>query len=173
MNWKVNAVIMALIAFASTNVYWLLTVVYVYDVAELGSPSVLYGFQAASKLIELHGIQAYLSGAYSYFIFVLVGLIIANYVLKPKTKLMKVVGLLGCALAVAIVYYLISVTVRIQDRVEGIDITLSGSEAFAEIGFLGIVFGIVGIWIIFSITFLIDLGIKSILKNKIVKQGAT
>jgi len=162
LNWKLSVTITVLITFMSANVFWLLSAVYVFKVVELGEPEVLTGFEAVRKLIEIYGIKAYLNGAYGYFIFTLISLATGNFLIKSKTIFNIIAGSIGIGLIGAIIYYLFSITVHIQDRASESDTTLSGLDALSEIGFNNIVIGITGVWIILSITILLDLGIKSI-----------
>jgi len=166
-----NIGIAILSSFISTNIFWVSTITYVFDVVELDEPPIITGFAAANKLIELYGISAYLNSAYGYFGFVLVFLLVASFIIKPKTKWMISLSSTGCGLVGAITYYMFSVSVRIQDSTTGTDLFLHGLDAVFEIvsenGFIQVLIPIFGLWIIMSITIFLDLLIKNIVAGNI------
>jgi hypothetical protein len=172
LNYKIFVGVSVVVSFIFTNVYWLVTATYIQQVKNIGEPGVLIGFAAVQKLLSLHGFGAYLKGAYGYFFAALISCLTVEYLVRERSKLVTFGYAIGIGLICSVSYFLLSTTVRIQNKVSGTDVLLTGIDALSEMNLVSIIVGIIGIWILLNITVFIDLGIKRILKNNSIKQEA-
>lgn len=173
MNGRINTAISVFVAFLSTNIYWLLTVSYIPEVKKIGEPGMLVGFQAVEKLFSLYGFSIYLRGMSSYFITILLVCILTFYIVRNIQKRhLSILSASACALISSIIYYLFTATVYMYDAISDTNIVLSGLDALSEQGIVNIAIGIIGVFVLIGITVLVDLGIKSTVNKKILKQNA-
>lgn len=131
----VKLLLSALVAFISTNIYWILTVSYAKSVTSYGEPSVLTGVDAAKHLISEYGFKVYLSGMSAYYI---VCLFLCSLICMRAVKkgfLASLISTLVFCVIGAVVFYIIDLKIYVGNRVTGTSEVISGYSVIAEVGY--------------------------------------
>ncbi len=135
------------ISFLFTNLYWVLSATYVKRVVQHGSDAVLVGLPAAYKLLQIHGLSAYLDGMFGFCIAaILCGLFCVfffkNYVHSHMGKIL--IGL-SVSILIGCIYSLLSTELVMTDFSEGTQYILRGLDAAKQIGAVRLALSLLGI----------------------------
>lgn len=152
-------VISTLVAFVSTNVYWLLTVNYAKPIKKFGEKGVLTGFDAAKQLIAEYGVDAYLYGMASYFVVVFALCVIACLMRKHSTRKEIIAKQLVLGTVGSIIYYLLSIGVFVNDKVNEYSGSVGGYDVIHEVGYSWLVVHLVAVSFLFFVTTIVNTGL--------------
>lgn len=162
-----------MLAFISTNIYWLLTVTYVKPVKNFGDKGVISGFEAANYLIKTYGVDVYLTGMSAYFIVVLIGCLASCFVVgKTNKNSVLVFKSYLLSLAFAFIYYLLDLKVYMVDLAHRRSALVGGYKAVSELGYLWLILSLMALSALIFITLLAQIRLcKYLARNQPGRLG--